>query len=350
MAQAAVRLRPRVFFCLCPMDSRRMLGRQDTDHERMFPKNSTASAASKSEVTVNGKVIRIWDYAQLETLSSGVLLQRVLAIRDAVGPDNCAPMPSKQVPDLIRWILHMQTELTSEKTSVGRGGAGVPPWFAQDDIKRPISPLRNSPQMAPRLPFGLRHTDSIEAARDHYNDMLEKKNEFAEVPKLGITTMRPGGEGRRHIEHGSHMENNGVPRTESKTGEGRRHIHTKDHLQEQTEELDAISKGTAVPESRKPAVETHTYGGHGVREVLSAADQEPREPGMSTFFDRKRHIDKQDHMLNHGTADASHWETRGRKNQEAFARPATTFNGTDPGYQSNWKQNPSRLQGTSLLV
>mmetsp|Transcript_31567 Transcript_31567/g.84326 ORF Transcript_31567/g.84326 Transcript_31567/m.84326 type:complete len:338 (-) Transcript_31567:222-1235(-) len=334
-------------------DTRTMLGRVAGDHERLFPHKTVASAATRSEVTVNGHVVRIWDYAQLETLSAAVLQQRMLAIRDAVGQDKCAPWPSKQVPDMIRWILHMQTEITQENVAVGRQGSGIPPWLKQENERRPISNPQG--QNTPRVPFGPRSADTtvIDAARDHYNDMLERRAEFAEVQNMGIQTMRIGGEGRRHIAHGNNMDYSGVSKsspvgiqTMKESGEGRRYHGCTDHLAMQALEMEAINRGEFTEEAPLRVVETDTFAGHAMRELLGPGSQEDER----LFFDRKKHIDTQDHMLNNGTADSIHWDKPARKNQEAFSGPASGLKGTDRNYQSNWRQDPSRLQGTSLLV
>merc|ERR1719181_628422 len=89
-----------------------IFGRQEGDALRLFPKNARASAAATKEITVNGRVLKQWTYAQLETLSAVTLRQRARDIRDAVGEGKCPPMPSGQAQDLARWIVHVQSDLT----------------------------------------------------------------------------------------------------------------------------------------------------------------------------------------------------------------------------------------------
>jgi len=55
-------------------------------------------------------------------------------------------------------------------------------------------------------------------------------------------------------------------------------------------------------------------------------------------------------MLNDGTADAVEGSIgHGRKHIDTFAG-RTQMSGTQDGYRPTWKQDPSRLMGTSLII
>lgn len=338
-----------------------ILGRTEGDAELIFPIRTNASAACVRDVVVNGKTLLIWEYAQLESLSPDVLRQRVLSIQEAVGAENCMPMLSKQTSDVIRWILRMQCELTGDTVEVRRNAAGIPQWLAQEDARRPLctGALRRNPSCL--MPFGRKLTSphDLDAARDHYGDMVHRKREFAGEQVLGIESQRVGGSGRRHLQPSTHMECHGISsscplgiETLRECGEGRRHIWPKDTLQEQAVENDALLKGeAAVPTPSAPRrrrAENDTFLGRGVRSLMhsSRADVQAQEVSL---FDRKRHIECVDHMVNDGTADSETWDNPGRKNQDAFSRHnLARSRGRASEYLTTWKQDPSRLLGRKL--
>merc|ERR1719163_1583503 len=112
-----------------------ILGRGEKDHERLFPKYTQAQAACTGEVEINGKILKIWEFSQLETLKVAILRQRAMAIRDAIGEASCPPMPSQQASDMIRWILHMQATLVDQELPLRRNpmqGSGPSMSFIQE--------------------------------------------------------------------------------------------------------------------------------------------------------------------------------------------------------------------------
>jgi hypothetical protein len=260
----------------------RLLGGNEDDHERLFPKYTTAQAAATGEVTVNGKTLKIWEFSQLETLKPAVLRQRVMAIRDAVGQDSCPPMPSAQAQDMVRWILHMQAELTNVEPQVKRNamqGSGPSPSFLQESQNRPIQKERAASPSAQNLPFGLRKdVPTMDATRDHYDDLLQRKNEFAEVQPRGIATMRVGGEGRRHITPKDNMLNEGVSsaypagiETLKSQGEGRKYLTCQDHLMEQQKEQEAMQRGVPPAANRpRQGPESVRWGGQQMSRILTS--------------------------------------------------------------------------------
>jgi len=349
---------------------KQLLGRGENDHERLFPKYTTAQAASTGEVIINGKTLKIWEFSQLETLKPAVMRQRAMEIRDAVGEASCPPMPSIQMHDMIQWILHMQSELVGEDVKCRRNamqGSGPPPSFLQECQGRPILKERPHSPSAKPLPFGLRKPapHGMEAVRDHYGELLERKCEFKEVQQRGIATMRVGGEGRRHIFAADHMENEGVSKADPlgiesmrEQGEGRKYLQCKDHLFLQQKELEAQERGVplAVSRPRQGVEATSTRnGGYNMNRILHQDEQNNpvnREPISERPIggERKKHLLPEDHMLNNGTADAVEGTVgHGRKHIDNFAG-RTQMSGSQNGYRSTWKQDPSKLMGTSLIV
>eukprot|EP00438_Fugacium_kawagutii_P010733 Skav218249 [mRNA] locus=scaffold2035:4246:13945:+ [translate_table: standard] len=63
----------------------KQLGDEDARAKELFPTYSYAKPATVGEVTVNGKVLQLWNFSQLETLNPSALRLRALAIRDVVG-------------------------------------------------------------------------------------------------------------------------------------------------------------------------------------------------------------------------------------------------------------------------
>lgn len=347
-------------------DAEKIFGRGESDHERLFPKYTVAQAASTGEVIVNGKTLKIWEFSQLESLKLAILKQRALAIRDVVGQDNCPPMPSLQHTDMIHWILHMQAELTGAAPEALRRnamqGSGPSPSFQQETKGRPIEKERPASPPRANLPFGRKAVDELDATRDHYSDLLERRKEFKEPQLRGIATMRVGGEGRRHIFPEDHMVNNGVSAAypqgiESlKEHEGRRYLSCKDHLLEQQRELEAMQRGVPPILNRpRQGPESIRYGGKGMATILHCDD--PKNPlntapisELPIGGDRKRHINPEDHMLNNGVADAVEGAIgHGKVHVDTFAGH-TQYGATQQPYRPSWKQDPSRLMGSSLII
>lgn len=317
-----------------------IMGAGETDPERVFPRRSTAHAAAKSEVTVNGKNVKVWEYAQLEALKPAVLRQRAMVLRDALGEDRCPPMPSQQAGDLTKWILHVQSDITKKDVEVGpvRGG-GVPPSYMKERQDRPIQMQRApSPRQAP-VPFGPRkgHQEmGVVASRDHYNDLLEQRNEFKEAVPRGIGTMRVGGEGRRHIFPKTSMDTHGISAVDDvgieamKQKEGRRYIRARDSVAEQKREAEAIERGEAPAVAPRRTAESTRLGGDAMRKTLFPdADETSSRAGSAGYpsrqaapigGERKRHIIRQDHMLTPGVSsvETGHVPTFERRHVPAF--------------------------------
>jgi len=327
----------------------KLLGRERPDVNMLFPKYTHASAATTGEVVVNGTTLKLWTYAQLEALNVLPLRQRANAIREAIGQDQCPPIPSSQTADLVRWILHMQAELTKEKISEGRSGGygnghNVPHSFAQDSKVRPITSRSEAAEPnAPRYDH--------DAARDHYSDLLQQRNEFTQARTEGIVTMREGGEGRRHIPQKDRMVSLGVSDVAAHTqGEGRRYIGCQDNFAQQSGEArtQGIFSTREGGEGRRCSKQTaqHVSGNSMFQQGCSAPEQEPHIGG-----DRRRHTSVQDHMVNHGTAEIHEEEVKpaGRKYMDGFAGSPYNHGSSHDQYKSNWKKDPSKLLGTSLL-
>mmetsp|Transcript_48056 Transcript_48056/g.153370 ORF Transcript_48056/g.153370 Transcript_48056/m.153370 type:complete len:369 (-) Transcript_48056:126-1232(-) len=346
-----------------PAEDEQIMGRQHGDSEKLFPRYTHASAAVTQEVTIGGRVLKLWTFQQLETLSRAVLRDRALDIRGVLGEAQCPPVPSGQREDFIRWILHMQSELAeAEGRSGGRAGARgqghrVPAAFEQDTKERPITMEGYMTARSEPLPFGPKQGPRHDATRDHFADLKHQRNDFKEAPKLGIQTMRPGGEGRRHLPTQHNMVSCGVSAAEPRgiqtlkpTGEGRRYLACDDHLMEQKKELEAIEQGGYAP---PPPMRAGADAGPHVSDThmcaLGVADP-PREAPVAG--DRRRHLHAADRMVNHGTsAPDREVEPRGRKYADGFAGPgATSFGDVHGTYETSWKKDPSRLQGRSLIV
>jgi len=345
-------------------DKEAIFGRQPGDSESLFPRFTSSSAASTGQATVNGKTIHLWTYGQLETLKAPVLRQRAAAIRDAVGEANCPPMPSAQPQDLVRWILHMQSEITQDHPETGRTGHGsgnvVPTSFAQDAKERPISMNGYDSPQKPHVPFGPGRRQDHAATRDNYHDLKHQRNDFAEDKNEGIVSRRHGGEGRRHLHPETNMVSFGVSSVEKPLGgEGRRYLGCSDHLMEQKQEL------VRDPTAGGPSM----GGGGGSRPGTARGSDAPAAHVSNCHFERpgvphegheapiggerRRHVQQQSdsRMLNVGTADPGHDESRigGRKKLDCFAGSKFSQSHEHGGYQSNWKKDPSRLKGTSLI-
>eukprot|EP00929_Paragymnodinium_shiwhaense_P041714 TRINITY_DN21659_c0_g1_i1.p1 TRINITY_DN21659_c0_g1~~TRINITY_DN21659_c0_g1_i1.p1 ORF type:complete len:380 (-),score=61.89 TRINITY_DN21659_c0_g1_i1:88-1170(-) len=348
--------------------SPRILGRGYGDADRLFPRFTSAAAACTNELQRDGKTLKLWEYAQLETLSANILRQRCMTIRDFVGVDNCPPMPSSQAQDMIRWILHMQGELTDQRVEVGRPKPGrgntVPAHFLQESQDRPITRQRVESPRHPHAPFGPRTapTDHV-AKRDSYWDLKESAKEFAEAEhhmRKGITTQRPGGEGRRHIQPESKMMYAGVSNVDAvgiatlrDSGEGRRYLGCSDSLGDQLKESEALNRGLLErPGPPAPMAHPEMHVSHTVMETVGVAAP-AREPDVGG--ERRRHYRLEDHMEGQGTskmANNGHVEDprKGRRHLDSFS--GARYNNSDKhdNYNAAWRKDPSRLHGSSLII
>jgi hypothetical protein len=359
-------------------DDSHILGRQEGDAQKLFPKNTVASAAATGEFTVNGRVLKRWTYAQLETLSAITLRQRARDIREAVGEGLCPPVPSGQAQDLARWIVHMQSELTREELQPGRTGAvygekknTVPPSYMQETRERPITMDLEAgcpkPSNVRRVPFGPKMGLCQDAGRDHVNDLKYNLNEFKEDLNQG--RMPSGrGEGRRRFSPRGHMESMGMSsaapqglQTLRCEGEGRRHLGCEDHVLELIEQSPA-----PVPEAWDAqafsARSPRRGGGLGLEFQPHITDSSMTLQGVSDppseqpiGGERRRHkTDIKCHMLNNGTStETEQVLPYGRRHFDSFSkasRPRARFGETQGAYQSTWKKDPGQLRGVSMVV
>jgi len=328
------------------------LGQKEEDHERVFPKYTNAHAASPNEVNVNGKVLNIWDFAQLESLSVPVLKQRVQAIKDVLTESQHPPMPSAQRNCLIQWILHMQADLTNTTIQAGRQGPGVPESFLKERKDRPITMERPLSPKGESVPFGPRscHHLGMTATRDHFGDLKMQRNEFAQHRNEGIQSLRVGGEGRKYNNPGSHFKDGvadvapqGIQSLKA-GGEGRRYLAPEDHLM-------VDLRQDNPPVEQKGLIRTKMTEHNMVDLGTANPGQEPNVGG-----ERKRHIQPPDHMMSHGVADTQPEKNEieaganhGRRYVDRFTGASGNHTGGNASHQSTWKQNPSRLMGTSLI-
>mmetsp|Transcript_343 Transcript_343/g.1533 ORF Transcript_343/g.1533 Transcript_343/m.1533 type:complete len:376 (-) Transcript_343:68-1195(-) len=334
------------------MEKEGILGRQAGDAEQLFPKFTTASVTTTGQVQVNGKTLNLWTFQQLEPLSAPVLRQRANVLRDAVGEDKCAPMPG-QKQDLIKWIINMQFELTSEVLQTGRGGTtgaanAVPQSFVQE------SQAARERQQHQSAPFGPRRGQGHDGTRDHYNDLLLGRNEYSEEDRRnGIVSNRAGGEGRRHLQPDTHMASFGVSTVDRPSSPSKRYLGCDDHLMAQKKDLQAglhnavserLGLSTRASDngpSAHPSDSSLVH--HGVSET---AEQAP------IGGERRRHAQVPDRMVNVGTAeveDNRFGHAVGRKKLDSFAGSKFNQSHEAAGYQSSWKKDPSKLRGSSLI-
>eukprot|EP00931_Biecheleriopsis_adriatica_P008349 TRINITY_DN109550_c0_g1_i1.p1 TRINITY_DN109550_c0_g1~~TRINITY_DN109550_c0_g1_i1.p1 ORF type:complete len:364 (-),score=86.06 TRINITY_DN109550_c0_g1_i1:104-1195(-) len=337
-----------------------IMGRQDGDSEKFFPKFSHASAVTAKEVTVNGKVINIWSFSQLESLSAAALRQRAMAIKDAVGEANCPPLPSGRCDDLTRWILQMQEELTNDRQKEGRsGGYGtghyVPKSFAQETKE-----MSQQREAQPPVPPGSRQPPPLDAMRDHFQDLKYHQNEFKEAPNLGIQSLRVGGEGKKHLFPKQNMVASGVSAAEPQgietlkdQPEGRRYIACPDSIMQQRQENEEHQRAGYAISSRPQATPgVRTAAGGPTRHVsenhfahFGCTDAEEAPIGG----ERRRHANiPQDHFVSHGTFDSSQ-DPSGRKYLDGFDKTGAHA-GRQENYRSSWKKNPNRLLGSSMII
>jgi hypothetical protein len=373
----------------CRENAEDILGRQEGDSEKLFPKHTRASAAALAEFTVNGRVLKRWTYAQLETLNATTLRQRARDLRDAVGEGNCPPMPSGQIQDLARWIVHMQSELTREEPQPGRTGAvygdsknTVPPSYMQETRERPITMdkemERPQPSNARRVPFGPRAGHCQDAGRDHINDLKYQLNEFKEAPNGGAPSSRS--EGRRRFAPRNHMESQGISsaapqglETLRSEGEGRRYLECEDHMLELMEQKSPRATEALEPamlfSARSPRKGGGVAGAAGAPTEIAEFQPHITDSCMTTQGvsdppleqpiggERRRHkTDIKCHFLNTGTSETNDQVTPyGRRHFDSFSktsgsRPHSSFGETQDAYHSSWKQDPSKLRGVSMII
>lgn len=340
------------------MDEEHVLGRGHQDAERLFPRFTSASAASAGEVTVNGKVLKLWTFQQLEALNTRVLKDRALAIRAAVGEADCPQIPSGHASEIIRWIMNMQAKLTESDLKPSRHGhlGSAPVHFLQEQSGSHPAPSREDKA----APFGPRQTGA-RAAHDNYYDLKLQRGEFEEAPVLGIQSMRRGGEGRRHLDPGSSMLHAGVSTASPEgiqslrdRGEGRRHLHCEDHL---WPEPTGPPAGSEVLQGMRSPRTMYGHVGDTNMSALGTADP-PSEQALG--ITRRRHFQAQDHMAGAGAintvngASKPHYEgtpsgTGGRRKLDGFKGGSQNHADAHGGYVQTWKKEPSRLHGTSML-
>lgn len=320
-----------------------LLGRHPDDASALFPRFTTASVTTTGDVTVNGRTVHLWTYSQLEPLSAAVLRTRAIALRDAIGEAICKPITSNQKLELIRWILDSQTSLTNQAPGVGRPGKSGAPDAVPTSFKQDMD-LRARPQQAQSAPvapaFGPKKGQSHDATRDHYDDLLNNRKEFVNADqRYGIVSGKVGGEGRKHLRPASNMEACGVSSVDGNASSGRKPLACVDHLMEQ--KRDSPSKSDLRSEHVPPA-----------RSSGCAVWPGAEEGGESPIGgERRRHANVPDSMVNVGVADPGADENRlaGRKHLDSFGGSKFVASDSNRGYQSTWKSNPSRLQGTSML-
>lgn len=333
--------------------------RDPDEAEVLFPRATHAEAATTGEVTVNGKVLKLWTYQQLETLNLRVLKDRALTIRDAVGEGNCPQIPSGHASEIIRWIVNMQATLTQSELQPGRHGmkGTAPSHFLQEQPGAPSAASRHGHAAAP---FGPRLTGA-RASHDNFHDLKMQRGDFRDAPVLGIESMRPGGEGRRHFGHGnsSNMVAAGVSdaapagiQTMRQQGEGRRYLQCDDHMWPEPNGPPPGSQMLRGDRSSRTAL------GHVCDSNMSAfgVAEPPVEPHIGGT--RRRHYDGKNHMMGsvntvHGAAKPHYVTapsgTGGRRKMDGFKVGDQSHTDSQQTYNSQWKKDPSRLRGTSLL-
>lgn len=328
-----------------------------------FPRNSSAEAAATQAVEINGQTIQIWQYRQLEFLDRQGLRQRAMRLRDIIGQERLPPIPSMQRDDTIRWILHVQSQITGGHI---RFDYGAPRYMLREEARRPLGEIAHEPEHQP-FPFGRRTIPT----KDHLEVLFDGSLKTAEDMVWrdeGIESLRPGGEGRRHILPEDHMINEGVAdvgeegiETLRPGGEGRRSIQPEDHF---------VNEGTV--NVGEEGIETLRAGGEGRRHIQpfdhmiteGTADIDPghhlvtdRPVDIHVTGDRKRHIPTPDHMINFGLAstqnernEAEAGHGHGRKHVGAYySGPRFSSNGFQEHYHSVWKRDPSRLSGNNMI-
>lgn len=327
-----------------------------------FPQYSSAEAASHGVIDINGQQVQIWSYRQLEFLDKQGLRQRAMRLQDVIGAERLPPIPSMQRDDSIRWILHVQSQITGGDI---RFEFGAPRYMVREEARRPLGEIAMPPQQEP-FPFGRRNIPT----KDHLEVLFDgslKTPEDMIFRGEGIETLRPGGEGMRHIFAEDHMMNEGIAdvgeqgiETLRLGGEGRRSIQPEDHF---------VNEGTV--NVGEEGIETMRPGGEGRRHIQpldhmiteGTADIDPghhlvtdRNVDIHVTGDRKRHIPTPDHMINVGLAsvqnernEAEAGHGHGRKHVTYGTGPRFSSNGFQQHYHSVWKRDPSRLCGNSMM-
>eukprot|EP00747_Dinoflagellata_sp_TGD_P024045 gnl/TRDRNA2_/TRDRNA2_130274_c0_seq1.p1 gnl/TRDRNA2_/TRDRNA2_130274_c0~~gnl/TRDRNA2_/TRDRNA2_130274_c0_seq1.p1 ORF type:complete len:367 (-),score=64.34 gnl/TRDRNA2_/TRDRNA2_130274_c0_seq1:58-1095(-) len=337
----------------------RLLGQTEGDANMVFPKFTSATAVSPSDVTVNGKVVKIWNFAQLENLSVLILRQRAATIRDAVGEQGCPPMPSMQRNDVIRWILHMQAELTQEKNATGRVECGVPSSFQQETDENPILPSRPPPKAAGNLaPFGLRKVNAdVIANKDSLKGVFDEEA-VREANARDIQESRHDPTGRKQTRQEllsrHQMLNFGVSdagmqgiQSLKPNGEGRRSIQCKNNMAEVFSDASQSGYPSYGIQTGRPGGEGRVHiikGDQMACMGMGAAEKEPHIGG-----DRRKHITPEGHMINAGTSQDIPVGPS-RRYVDHFKGPGHGHRGEESSYSATWKQDPARLKGTSMIV
>lgn len=333
-----------------------IMGRKAGDAEKLFPKFTHASPATLKEVTVNGKVLPIWTWAQLEALSVAVLRQRAMAIRDALGEAACPALPSAHHMDLARWIMHMQEQLVEappQPARAGGYGAGytAPAAFFRESKDRPIAE-RRSP--SPRVEKKLQHeVGEVEAMKDHMDAMFGTS---PEAIREAARASPPRTGGRRYLDHRSNMQNCGVSVSDTTGvtqlrggGEGRRHLRAQDHLFEQRKEAEEGGATGDQPKSPRRTDYSPRCAPRTVQAGLSGLGPLGPDPDKEIPVGGRRHLRQEDSMLAPGVSTIVE-DRPNRRVIDHFTGAKTNFADSHPSYQATWKKDPSRLLGNSQII
>lgn len=337
------------------------LGRRQGDAEKLFPKYTHASAATTGEVAVNGKIMKLWTYSQLEPLNTSALRQRASTIRDTVGEANCPPMPSGQQHDLLRWILFMQSHVTKQVAAAGRmGGYGgeadqlVPTTLVDENAQRPIDPRPPPSAHQPSARAGA----NLPVTRDHINELSERTQD-AGYP-LGIESLKPGGEGKKHLFPRNNMDSSGMSTVGpvsiaslKEAGEGRRYIRPDDHIMHQRQELQALQRGeeiAAIPYRKAGGGLSPHVSDSNLKGSCGLTGEDAKQ--LPVAGDRRRHLDQPDHMVGPRQCSGGEQTQSGKKHLDCFAgaKSFSNYKASEENYQSTWKQNPSKLRGSSMII
>ncbi|CAE7878021.1 Ovca2 [Symbiodinium necroappetens] len=329
-----------------------ILGRQDGDARKLFPTYTHASPAATGEVSINGKVLQLWTFSQLETLNQSALRKRALAIRDAIGEAACPSLPSGRCDDLTRWILQMQEQLTNEKPEQGRSGGYGTGHFVPRSFAQETKEMEQRQKVAGDLPTSRSVAEEVNACRDNYKDLKMQQNDFKEDPRLGIQTGRAGGEGKRHLFPKQNMVTHGVSAAEPQgiaslrpTPEGRRYIPTVDNLMEQKRENEARERALMAGGAAGPAPVNRPANHISEDHMAHFGCTNEDEPSLGG----RRHANKpRDHFIGAGT-----WETteavHGKKYIDGYQK-MDNHAGRQDTYRTSWRKNPTKLLGSSMLV
>eukprot|EP00933_Yihiella_yeosuensis_P008396 TRINITY_DN11380_c0_g1_i1.p1 TRINITY_DN11380_c0_g1~~TRINITY_DN11380_c0_g1_i1.p1 ORF type:complete len:410 (+),score=90.24 TRINITY_DN11380_c0_g1_i1:218-1447(+) len=388
-----------------PVQEGEIMGRSHGDADKLFPRYTHASAATTGEINVNGKPLKLWTFTQLESLKSTALRQRVLAIKDLLGGD-CPALPSGQPADMTRWIIHMQEQLTNQQAQESRfGGYGagnvnvVPTSFARETEERPISPKAAASPDANEVARSAEEGQERRAMKmRHLRESCDQEQEEGR----GIVSGRYGGEGRKHLSPRQHIVQNNVVDGQEAPG-GRRYIPCRDNMFHQQAELEAMQQPGWKPFNEQqrslrraaPDAETHAAAGRqsgGYPKAQGAqASQSPAAgmaacgygsetgPGgagspqravweshlwggnevgpenveMPLGGERRKRPDpncRKDHFINPGVAAGGEENARSGIKVDYNRGQVNQFRERQNTYRSTWKQNPSHLLGSSMLI